>query len=225
MIKLLLVIALLPAASGAGQLSSMPEGASPLPGTDMALDQRPWLEPTKPPSARVAALIAAMTPKEKLVLLQGGLGPGTGNTEAISRFGVPHIALEDGPNGVADWCTEVTTWPSSMTMAASWDPALMQKYGAALGSEQRGKGFQVMLGPGVNLARVPVGGRNFEYLGEDPCLASKMVAAEKRVVFSPEGSYVEDVQTGDVVCPKEQGSIYMIKMMVKAMTKVMELQV
>jgi hypothetical protein len=59
-----------------------------------------------------------------------------------------------------------------MTMAASWDVDLMEKYGAALGSEQRGKGMQVMLGPGVNLARVPVGGRNFEYLGEDPVLAS-----------------------------------------------------
>jgi beta-glucosidase len=72
----------------------------------------------------------------------------------------------------ADWVTQVTTWPSSMTMAASWDVDLMEKYGAALGSEQRGKGMQVMLGPGVNLARVPVGGRNFEYLGEDPVLAS-----------------------------------------------------
>lgn len=142
--------------------------------------QRPWTNPWSPPASRAAALIAHMTPKEKLVLLQGASGDGIGNTAAIPRLGIPAIHLEDGPNGVADWVTEVTTWPSSMAMAASWDTALMQKYGAACGSEQRGKGMQVMLGPGVNLARVPVGGRNFEYLGEDPVLAGRMAAAEVR---------------------------------------------
>ena len=144
----------------------------------------PWLDPTQPPAARAAALIAQMSPTEKLVLLQGASGSGIGNTAPIPRLKVPSIGLEDGPNGVADWCTDVTTWPSSMTMAASFDTALMKKYGAALGSEQRGKGFQVMLGPGVNLARVPAGGRNFEYLGEDPCLAGKMAAAEVRGIQS-----------------------------------------
>ena len=104
---------------------------------------RPWLDPAQPPSQRAAALIAKMTPKEKLVLLQGAGGAGIGNTAAIPSLGVPAIHLEDGPNGVADWCTEVTTWPSSMTMAASFDTALMRKYGAACGSEQRGKGMQV----------------------------------------------------------------------------------
>lgn len=65
-----------------------------------------------------------------------------------------------------------------MTMVSTWDVNLMQQYGAALGSEQRGKGMHVMLGPGINLARVPVCGRNFEYLGEDPHLAARMVFAE-----------------------------------------------
>jgi beta-glucosidase len=152
-------------------------------GSAAAGDQ-PWLDAALPPSARAAALIAKMTPEEKLVLLQGASGPGIGNTAAIPRLGVPSIGLEDGPSGVADWQVNVTTWPSSMTMAASWDTALMGKYGAACGREQRGKGFQVMLGPGVNLARVPVGGRNFEYLGEDPSLASQMAAAEVRGIQS-----------------------------------------
>ena len=138
----------------------------------------PWLDRAAPPSARSAALITAMNATEKLVLLQGAGGPGIGNTAPIARLKVPQFHLEDGPNGVADWQTDVTTWPSSMTMAASFDVDLMQKYGAAMASEQRGKGMQVMLGPGVNLARVPVGGRNFEYLGEDPVLAGRMAAAE-----------------------------------------------
>ena len=123
----------------------------------------------------------------------------------------------DGPSGVADWQTQVTTFPSSLTMAASWDVDAMYAYGKAMGEEQRGKGLQrytikklytplsanvklktifhlhfepheqsaiartgmqVMLGPGVNLARVPVNGRNFEYLGEDPYLAGGLAAAE-----------------------------------------------
>ena len=147
-------------------------------GTASAAPAQPWLDRTLPPSQRAAMLIAAMTPKEKLVLLQGASGPGIGNTAAIERLGVPEIHLEDGPNGVADWQVNVTTWPSSMTMAASWDVDLLRQYGAACGAEQRGKGMQVMLGPGVNLARVPVGGRNFEYMGEDPHLASVLAAAE-----------------------------------------------
>ena len=175
----------------ATQLSSA-DGApsSPLrldasqPPTTLSSSIHPWLDAAEPPAARAAALIAEMSPNEKLVLLQGASGPGIGNTASIPRLKVPSIGLEDGPNGVADWCTDVTTWPSSMTMAASFDVALMKKYGAALGSEQRGKGFQVMLGPGVNLARVPVGGRNFEYLGEDPCLAAKLAAAEVRGIQS-----------------------------------------
>ena len=108
-----------------------------------SVDPRPWLDPTQPPAVRAAALIWAMTPEEKLVLLQGSSGPGIGNTAAIPRLGVPSIGLEDGPNGVADWETNVTTWPSSMTMAASWDTQLMEQFGAACGREQRGKGFQV----------------------------------------------------------------------------------
>jgi hypothetical protein len=145
---------------------------------------RPWMDKAAPPSARAAKLIAAMDPHEKLVLLQGAGGPGIGNTAPIERLGVPELHLEDGPNGVADWQVNVTTWPSSMTMAASWDTQRMKQYGVACGAEQRGKGMQVMLGPGVNLARVPVGGRNFEYLGEDPVLAGQLAAAETRGIQS-----------------------------------------
>ena len=72
----------------------------------------------------------------------------------------------------------MTAWPAALTAVMTWDPALMYAYGAAMGREQYLKGSNVMLGPGVNLARLPWNGRNFEYQGEDPWLASKMVAAE-----------------------------------------------
>jgi hypothetical protein len=143
-----------------------------------------WRDASLPAAERAAKLLAAMNATEKLVLLQGASGPGIGNTAAIARLGVPAVRLEDGPNGVADWQINVTTWPSSMTMGATWDVKIAQEYGAACGAEQRGKGMQVMLGPGVNLARVPVGGRNFEYMGEDPHLAGQMAAAETKGIQS-----------------------------------------
>ena len=144
----------------------------------------PWRDASLPPAERAAKLLEAMNATEKLVLLQGASGPGIGNTAPIARLGVPALRLEDGPNGVADWQVNVTTWPSSMTMGATWDVKIAREYGAACGAEQRGKGMQVMLGPGVNLARVPVGGRNFEYMGEDPVLAGQMAAAETKGIQS-----------------------------------------
>ena len=171
----------------ATQLSSA-DGApsSPLrldasqPPTTLSSSIHPWLDAAEPPAARAAALIAEMSPNEKLVLLQGASGPGIGNTASIPRLKVPSIGLEDGPNGVADWQQDVTAFPSSLTAVASWDVALVAEYAQAQAVEQRGKGMHVMLGPGVNLARVPQGGRNFEYMGEDPVLASRMVAAAVR---------------------------------------------
>ncbi len=127
---------------------------------------------------------------EKLIMLQGA--PESckvakvandppwvaGCTAPIERLGVPGFHLEDGPNGIADWTTEVTNFPSSLTAVASWDVELMRRYGSVMGEEMRGKGMHVMLGPGLNLARVPVNGRNFEYMGEDPVLAARMASAE-----------------------------------------------
>ena len=148
--------------------------------TEAADATLPWMDASAPPEARAAALVAAMNRTEKLVLLQGAAGPAIGNTAPIERLGVPALRLEDGPNGVADWQQDVTAFPSSLTAVASWDVALVAEYAQAQAVEQRGKGMHVMLGPGVNLARVPQGGRNFEYMGEDPVLASRMVAAVVR---------------------------------------------
>ncbi len=79
---------------------------------------------------------------------------------------------------------QVTAWPSALTVVMSWDPNAMYEFGRAMGAEQFIKGTNVMLGPAMNLARVPWGGRTFEYTGEDPHLAGIMVAAEIQGVQS-----------------------------------------
>ena len=106
------------------------------------------------------------------------LGNYAGVVLGNSRIGWPPLNLEDGPQGVADGVSHVTCWPSSLTVASTWNITAMKSFGLAMGEEQFTKGANIMLGPGVNLARVPWGGRNFEYLGEDPYLASRLVYAE-----------------------------------------------
>ena len=83
-----------------------------------------------------------------------------------ATFDIPRINLEDGPQGVADGATLVTAWPSALTVTMTWDMALAELWGSAMGAEQATKGTNVMLGPAVNLARVPWAGRNFEYMGK-----------------------------------------------------------
>ncbi len=77
----------------------------------------------------------------------------------------PHPPTPHPPQGVADGVSQVTCWPSALTVVMSWNTTAMQAYGAAMGAEQYIKGTNVMLGPAVNLARVPWGGRTFEYTG------------------------------------------------------------
>lgn len=98
-----------------------------------------------------------------------------GNVPATPRLGLPPISLEDGPQGVADGLLNVTQWPSQLTVSQSWSPDLFHAWGIAMGVEQKRKGTNVMLGPDVNLARVPWSGRVFETMGEDPFLASALV--------------------------------------------------
>ena len=90
----------------------------------------------------------------------------------------PRFPRADGPQGVANNNKNVTCWPAALTVVQTWDEAAMAAFGAGMGREQYLKGSTVMLGPGVNLARVPWNGRNFEYQGEDAYLAARMVHAE-----------------------------------------------
>jgi len=127
------------------------------------------------PRQRAEAMLAKMNTTEKFLMIHGSPGRYVGNVPAIPRLGIPTLTLEDGPQGVADGVSKVTAWPSALTVMASWDRTMMYNYAAAMGKEQRGKGTNIMLGPMVNIARIPMGGRNFESFGEDPYLASQMV--------------------------------------------------
>jgi beta-glucosidase len=136
-----------------------------------------------PPSAHASAkaTLAKMNLTQKLTMVVGWAGPYVGDTPAIvldDGTVIPAIHEHDGPQGVANKNYDVTCWPAALTVAQSWDPAMSYAFGASMGREQYLKGTNVMLGPGVNLARVPWNGRNFEYMGEDPWLASAMAAAE-----------------------------------------------
>ncbi|KAJ4457843.1 putative Thermostable beta-glucosidase B [Paratrimastix pyriformis] len=110
-------------------------------------------------------------------MVHGTWGAYAGVVPANNRLGIPAIHLQDGPQGVGDNVEEVTCWPSALTVAASWDPEMMHAFASAMAVEQKTKGTNVLLGPMVNIARVPQAGRNFESMGEDPYFAAIMGAA------------------------------------------------
>ena len=145
-------------------------------------------------------IIAKLSLEQKCALLSGGT---VFTTRALPGKGIPAITLSDGPNGVrkqagaADHLglnpsVPATCFPTSATVANSWDPALGEAVGAAMGEEAAAQGVSVLLGPGLNIKRSPLCGRNFEYFSEDPYLAGKMAAA-----------YVRGIQkNGIAACPK-----------------------
>jgi beta-glucosidase len=132
---------------------------------------------------RVEALIARMTLEEKIQMLHGANRRGfIGYVPAIPRLGIPELALTDGPAGVRHG--PGTAFPAPVALAATWDRSLAQDYGAALGAETKAKGQNILLGPMVNIVRVPEGGRNFETFGEDPYLTAQICTAEIRGIQS-----------------------------------------
>ncbi|MHB1687285.1 MAG: beta-glucosidase [Ignavibacteriaceae bacterium] len=130
---------------------------------------------------RVEDLLKRMTLEEKISLL-GGTGFAT---KPIERLGIPELKMSDGPLGVR-W-GKSSAFPSGICMAATWDTSLINKIGKSIGEELKGKGRDVILGPCVNIARIPQGGRNFESFGEDPYLTSRMAV-----------SYIDGVQSEGV---------------------------
>ncbi|MCL4551440.1 MAG: hypothetical protein M1495_23065, partial [Bacteroidetes bacterium] len=130
---------------------------------------------------RAADLLKRMTLEEKIDLL-GGTGFAT---KPNARLGIPELRMSDGPVGVR-W-NESTAFPVGIAMSATWDPAQVEKVGSAIGREVKGHGRDVILGPCVNIARIPQGGRNFESFGEDPFLTSRMAVG-----------YIEGVQKENV---------------------------
>jgi len=133
---------------------------------------------------KINVLISQMTLAEKTSLVHA---TGKFKISAIERLGIHEMWLSDGPHGVryemerdgwapANWLDDHSTYlPNLTSVAASWDPQMASLHGNVLGSEARHRRKDFILGPGVNLARLPLYGRNFEYMGEDPILAAKLV--------------------------------------------------
>ena len=130
----------------------------------------------------VQELVAALTLEEKAGLCSGA---DFWHTKAVARLGIPAIKVSDGPHGLRTQregstdpndSIEAVCFPAGCAAAASFDPALTRRMGAALGREARANGVQILLGPAVNIKRSPLCGRNFEYYSEDPYLAGELAA-------------------------------------------------
>ncbi|MFJ2954792.1 discoidin domain-containing protein [Streptomyces sp. NBC_00669] len=146
----------------------------------------PWVGSTAPVADRVSQVMAQMTNAEKVSILHGNnnASPYIGNINGIPSLCIPALGLQDGPHGVGDGLGGVTQMPSANASAATWDTALEQQYGAAIGAEFAGKGAQVALGPTLNIVRDPRWGRAFETFGEDPYLNGQMAAADIKGIQS-----------------------------------------
>ncbi|HWD38942.1 MAG TPA: glycoside hydrolase family 3 C-terminal domain-containing protein [Fimbriimonas sp.] len=120
---------------------------------------------------KVLTTLGQMTLDEKIDILSGVDGF---NERGVPRLGVPKLLFSDGPVGVRNF-GPTTAYPAGVCLAAAFDPELANRFGVAIGRDARSRGVAAWLGPGVNLSRVPQNGRNFEYLGEDPYLASRTV--------------------------------------------------
>jgi beta-glucosidase len=160
----------------------------------------PYRNPSLPPEKRVADLLSRMTLEEKAQMLAGA---GWMESAAIDRLGIPSIRMADGPMGVRSWMGSsaitsagnapfkvlATSFPSGIAMASTWDTDLVRSEGQAIAQEVKTLGRDMILGPTVNINRVPLWGRNFEGYGEDPYLAGRLGVA-----------YIQGVQ-GEGVIP------------------------
>src|ERR1700687_3335976 len=152
----------------------------------------PWSNASLSPDERASMVVQQMTLDEKISLLHGtgmeGLSPmsplaihsngGAGYVVGIPRLGIPAIQMSDAAYGVRNSGENgrySPALPSDVASAASWDLDAAYEYGALIGRELRAQGYNMTLGGGINLTREPRNGRTFEYLGEDPILAGKMV--------------------------------------------------
>jgi beta-glucosidase-like glycosyl hydrolase len=139
----------------------------------------PWVGLTAPIAQRVQQVLNAMDQSEEVTLASGDGGSSyIGQVNAIPDLCIPAINMEDGPDGVGDGNGGVTAFPDGESAAATWDPALIQQEGAAMGAEFAGKGVNLSLGPTANLVRDPRWGRTYETYGEDPYLAGQIASAE-----------------------------------------------
>lgn len=152
-----------------------------------------YLDIAQPLEARVEDLLGRLTLEEKIKLCHAD---SKFTSAAIPRLGIPRRWLSDGPHGVREdvgpdtWDVAgrtddfATCMPAAIGLAATWNPDLAQDTGKTIGEEARKRGKDIMLGPGVNIMRTPLCGRNFEYYGEDPFLAGRIAVGYIRGVQS-----------------------------------------
>ena len=138
-------------------------------------------------------IISKMTVEEKASLCSG---LDFWKTKAVERLGIPSIMMTDGPHGLrkqddsVEELTDIhssipaTCFPTAAGLACSWDRKLVERIGIALGEECQAEGVSILLGPGANIKRSPLCGRNFEYFSEDPYLSSEMAASHIKGVQS-----------------------------------------
>ena len=140
----------------------------------------PWLNQSLPVAQRVRMLLARMTLADKINMVTGAgtSEPYVFYISAIPGLCIPAMGEEDGPVGVGDGLTGVTQLPAAVSLAATWDRGLATQYGQVVGSEERGKGAMVNLGPTVNIDRDPRWGRSFEAYTEDPYLNSALTVSD-----------------------------------------------
>lgn len=143
-----------------------------------------YLDTTKPIDERVEDALSRLTTQEKIDIIHA---QSKFSSKGVARLGIPELWTTDGPHGIrpevlwdeweqAGWTNDsCVAFPALTCLAATWDRDLSQLYGKSLGEEARFRGKDIVLGPGVNIYRTPLNGRNFEYMGEDPFLASRMV--------------------------------------------------
>lgn len=149
-----------------------------------SLPAQVYLDTNAPMDARVEDALSRMTLEEKIAIIHA---QSKFSSPGVARLGIPGLWCTDGPHGIrpevkwdeweqAGWTNDSCfAFPALTCLAATWNPALAQLYGRSLGEEALYRGKNVVLGPGVNIYRTPLNGRNFEYMGEDPYLSSAMV--------------------------------------------------
>ena len=142
-----------------------------------------YLDKDQPIEKRVEDALSRMTLEEKVAMCHA---QGKFSSPGVPRLGIPEIWMSDGPHGVraeinwdnwgyAGWTNDsVTAFPALTALAATWNPEMAALYGKCIGEEARFREKDILLGPGVNIYRTPLNGRNFEYMGEDPYLAGEM---------------------------------------------------
>lgn len=168
----------------------------------LSAQQKPvYLDTTKPIEERVEDALGRLTLKEKVAMTHA---QSKFSSPGVPRLGIPEFWMTDGPHGIrpevlwdewnqAGWTNDsCVAYPALTCLAATWNPEMSLLYGKSIGEEARYRNKTVLLGPGVNIYRTPLNGRNFEYMGEDPYLASRMVVP-----------YVQGVQqNGVAACVK-----------------------